>query len=244
MSANGGRLVAILQARMSSSRLPGKVLTPVLGKPMIALQVERLRRARHLDAIWVATSTEASDDAIADVCKSLDVAVYRGSLADVLDRYAGAARRSEATAVMRLTADCPLADPAVIDGLASFFAAGAYDYASNTLDRTWPRGLDAEVMTADALETAAHEAIDPYEREHVTPYIYRRPDRFRLGAFTGPEDNSDMRLTVDYTEDLRLIRRIYEALYADNPEFTTADIVAFLEEHPEVRALNAAIAQA
>lgn len=226
---------------MSSSRLPGKVLAPILGRPMLALQLERLRRATRLDALVVATSEGSDDDAIADCCTELGIAVHRGALDNVLDRYYQAALRFEATAIVRLTADCPLADPTVIDGLVAFFESGGFDYASNALQRTWPRGLDAEIMTFDTLETAWQEARRKDDLEHVTSFIYRHPDRFRLGAFTGDTDLSHLRLTVDYTEDLRLVESVYGALYDTDPQFSTADVVAFLDANPQVRALNSGV---
>ncbi|MBT6537431.1 MAG: glycosyltransferase family protein [Rhodospirillaceae bacterium] len=234
------KIVAIVQARMSSSRLPGKVLAPVVGQPMLLRQLERLGRARTVDEIVVATSTEPDDDVIADVCDKSNIACFRGSLHDVLGRYVQAATASEADIVLRLTADCPLTDPVVVDGLIRHMRDGAYDYASNTLERTWPHGLDVEAMTFDALLTAGHEADDPHEREHVTPFLYGHPDRFKLGSYTGAVDQSALRLTVDYSEDLDVVTQIYDALYPINAAFTTEDVVIYLDANPGIRALNSA----
>ncbi|WP_225770238.1 cytidylyltransferase domain-containing protein [Inquilinus sp. Marseille-Q2685] len=231
-------VLAILQARMSSSRLPGKVMADLLGEPMLARQVERLRRCRRLDTLLVATSTEAADDALVDLCARIGVDCFRGSLDDVLDRFHAAASGSGAEQIVRLTADCPLADPDLIDALVAMHVAGGYDYSCNTLTPRWPDGLDAEAMRAEVLEAAWREAALPSEREHVTRFIYTRPERFRLGSLVGETDLSDQRWTVDTPEDLALVRAVYAALYPKNPAFGTGDILQFLAAHPEIAALN------
>ncbi|WP_296599244.1 glycosyltransferase family protein [Phenylobacterium sp.] len=220
--------LAILQARMTSSRLPGKVMASVLGEPMIGRQLERLGRSARIGRIVVATSTDASDDPLAAYVEGLGHLVFRGSLADVLDRFAGAmALVPEADTVVRLTADCPLTDPQVIDATIDHFRAAGADYASNTpAVRTYPHGLDTEVMTRAALEAACREAADPYEREHVTPFIYRRPDRFRLAYLSQSPSRAHLRWTVDFPEDLAFVRDVYERLYPLNPAFTSADVEA------------------
>jgi spore coat polysaccharide biosynthesis protein SpsF len=222
--------LAILQARMSSSRLPGKVLAPVLGEPMIGRQVERLRRASRIDRLVVATSTDASDDPLAAYCESLELAVFRGSLNDVLERFTGAlAQHPQARAVVRLTADCPLADPALIDRVIDHHHAAGADYTSNTLGtRTYPHGLDTEVIRPAALLEAAQAATDPYEREHVTPYIYRRPDTYRLAGVARHESLAFLRWTVDFPEDLAFVRQVYARLYPYDPAFGS-DAIAALE---------------
>lgn len=235
---NHPEVLAIVQARMSSSRLPGKVLAPIAGQPMLLRQVERLARAQGVDEIVVATSTEPDDDLIADTCQRAGIACHRGPLEDVLARFAQAASTHAADVILRLTADCPLTDPVVVDKLIQLMRTGDYDYASNTLDRTWPHGLDVEAMTRDALSAANNEATDPYDREHVTPFLYRRPERFRLGALTGTPDHSAIRLTVDYPEDLRVITHVYDALYPQNDAFTTDDVLAYLEANPDIGELN------
>ncbi|MGE0118506.1 MAG: NTP transferase domain-containing protein [Dongiaceae bacterium] len=230
-------ILGILQARASSRRLPGKVLKPILGRPMLERQIERLRRARRLDGLVVATSTDASDDAIAALCRSLGVECFRGSLDDVLDRFYRAALRHSPRAAVRLTADCPLADPEVIDRLVDLHAAGGYDYTSNTLVRTYPDGLDAEVVALPCLEAAWREAALPSEREHVTPFIYNHPQRFRLGNLAQPTDLSHLRWVVDEPEDLDFITAIYGALHPGNPAFGTADVLALLAARPEIAAM-------
>lgn len=234
-------IVGIIQARTSSSRLPGKVLKPILGQPMLARQLERLKRAARMDALVVATSDLPEDDAIERLCRDVATPCFRGSLDDVLDRIYGAARHHNATVVVRLTADCPLTDPEVIDDLIAFFEAGDYDYASNTIEPTWPDGLDAEVMRFTALETAWREATAGSDREHVTPFLYNHPTRFNLGSFKNPTDLSGLRWTVDEPEDFELVTKIYQALYRKRPAFGTADILGYLGAHPELSALNSGI---
>lgn len=225
-------VLGVLQARVSSSRLPGKVLRPLLGAPMIARQIERLRRARTLEALVLATSTDASDDALARWAQDAGVPVHRGSLDDVLDRFVCAARPYAPRHVARLTGDCPLADPTVIDAVVARHVASGADYTSNTIEPTWPDGLDVEVMTMAALETAAREATAQYQREHVTQFIVRQPERFRLHNVRADNDLSGLRWTVDEPADFEVVEAIYAALYPSNPAFGTADILAFLRENP------------
>lgn len=219
-------IVAILQARMTSSRLPGKVMKPILGMPMIGRQVERLNRCDSLDRLVVATSKDPSDDVLAAYCEGLGVRVFRGSLDDVLGRFAGAAVANGAAHVVRLTADCPLADPQVIDACVWRHIETGADYTSNTLERSYPDGLDVEVMTIDALRTMHREAKDPYEREHVTPFLYRHPERFRIAQLAQAATLSDRRWTVDTAEDFEFVSRVYYMLYPTNPRFEQADILA------------------
>lgn len=231
-------ILGIVQARMSSTRLPGKVLEPVLGQPMIARQIERLRRSRRLQRLVVATSDHSSDDVLASACQAIGVEVFRGSLDDVLDRFHGAvAAFGPATTVVRMTADCPLTDWALIDRVIATHLETGVDYTSNTPPvRTFPHGLDVEVMRASALETAWREAKDPYEREHVTPYIYRHPERFALGYVSDAPSLAHLRWTVDLPADLAFVRQVYEALYPRNPAFTSADIVGLARNSSEAAA--------
>ncbi len=220
--------LAILQARMSSSRLPGKVLAPILGVPMIGRQVERLRRSRRIDRLTVATSVHPSDDDLAAWCEGAGLSVFRGPLDDVLDRFCGVLTDFPQTStVVRLTADCPLADWTVIDQVIAHHAASGADYTNNTTpERTFPHGLDAEAVRPDALRAAWTEAKDPYEREHVTPFIYRRPDRFRLASVTRAEPRPELRWTVDYPQDLDFVRQVYDRLYPGDPAFDSEAVIA------------------
>jgi spore coat polysaccharide biosynthesis protein SpsF (cytidylyltransferase family) len=230
-------VVAILQARVSSSRLPAKVLKPILGRPMLLHQLDRVRRARLLDAVIVATSTDPSDDPIEALCASSGVRCYRGSLTDVLDRFYQAALPLAPRYIVRLTGDCPLADPELIDRVVGFFAAGDFDIAGAD-PATWPDGLDVEVMRFATLEYVWREATRPSDREHVSLFLTRQPDRFRVRGYGHDVDLSHHRWTVDEPEDFELVRRIYEALYPANAAFTTRDILDLLAAHPEISALN------
>lgn len=224
--------VAILQARMSSTRLPGKVMKPLAGRPMIERQLERLRRCATLQRIIVATSLDASDDPLAAHLGEIGVDVFRGSLTDVLDRYVGAARAFDLTGqVVRLTADCPLADPGVIDDCVRRHAELGVDYCSNGRRRTYPHGLDVEAFKLDALLAAWREATDPYDREHVTPFIYRHPERFTLADLTQGRDEGHLRWTVDTPEDFAFVERVYAALYPAKPDFTSDDVRALPFSH-------------
>lgn len=234
-------ILAVLQARMSSRRLPGKVMLPLAGAPMLARQLERIERATRLDAIVVATSVSVDDDPVAALAVGRGAGLFRGQLEDVLDRFYRAAAPYAPSHVVRLTGDCPLADPTLIDMLVDFALAGGYDYASNTLEPRWPDGLDVEIVRFDALESAWAEARRPYEREHVMPFLTTRPDRFKLGSLVTPEDLSGLRWTVDERADYTFVQRIYEALYPAKPAFTTADVLALLSKCPELAAINAGI---
>lgn len=231
-------IVAIIQARMSSRRLPGKVLAPLVGRPMLALQLERVARSR-VDGIVVATSERAEDDAVAALAAKEGFRCHRGDLDDVLDRFYQAAFACAAEHVVRLTADCPLADHRLIDAVLELHLREANDYTSNTRKRFFPHGADVEVVRFGALRTAWREASAPHEREHVTPYIYERPASFRLGSLDSNEDNSCYRLTVDYAEDLRLIEAVFAELYARNPDFSIRDVVELLKRRPELLEINA-----
>ena len=233
--------LGILQARVSSKRLPGKVLLPILGRPMLALHLERVQRARTLTQLVVATSVDASDDPIEELCSGEGVACFRGSLDDVLDRYHSAVTRYAPEHVVRLTGDCPLADPEIIDAVVLFHRTGGFDYTSSDLDPTFPDGLDVEVVRASVLDAAWREARLRSEREHVTLWVYSRPDRFRMGSFREHEDLSWMRWTVDEPEDYAFVSRVFERLYAKNPGFGMADVLALLEREPGLGAINQGI---
>lgn len=206
---------------------------------MLLRQLERLERAERLDELVVATSTDPSDDELATVLDSAQVAVHRGSLDDVLERFADAAQGADH--VVRLTGDCPLACPATIDALVERHLESNADYTSNTLRRSYPIGLDAEVVTLKALTTAHREADLTSEREHVTPFLYKRPERFQLENLADSENHSQLRWTVDEPVDLEFVRAVFAALYDANPAFNTADVLALLEQRPELAAINAGI---
>lgn len=233
--------LAILQARVSSSRLPGKVLKPLLGQPMILRQIQRIQRAHLIDRLVLATSVDPSDDPLAELVQCHDIPVHRGPLDDVLARFMGAAQPHRPDWVVRLTGDCPLTDPEVIDQVIEETLAAGADYGSNTMAPTYPDGLDVEVVRYGVLATIAEEPRTTAEREHVTLAIHRRPERFKLHSITRSPDLSHFRWTVDNPEDFELVQRVYESLYPANPDFTTADVLALLACHPEWLDLNAGL---
>ncbi|MDF1793945.1 MAG: glycosyltransferase family protein [Thalassobaculaceae bacterium] len=236
---------AVIQARMTSTRLPGKVLMPAAGRPMLAHQIARVRRAESVGAVCVATTTNAADDPVATLAESEGVAVFRGSEHDVLDRFVRAAESVGADVAIRLTGDCPLSDPTLIDAVVGAFwdSDPAADYATNSFPRTWPIGLDVEVASLVALRTANAEATDSYDREHVMPFLYRQPERFRIARHPSAEDLSGYRWTLDEHSDYALLVRILEALVPENPGFGWRDVIALLDAHPEWRTLNAGVGQ-
>ncbi len=236
------RTVAIVQARMGSTRLPGKVMLPLLGQPVLSRVMRRAGRARTLDEVVVATTTRPDDDAIVALAERERWPVVRGSETDLLDRYLLAARTHDAEVVVRITSDCPLIDPDVIDATVDAFNAADVDYASNTLEPpTYPRGLDVEVVSRPALERAGREDADPAWREHATPFVYRHPELFRLLRVPADDDHSDLRWTLDTPEDYRLISRIYEVL--DRDDFGWREALALVEANPSWLALNDGVVQ-
>ena len=239
------RTVITIEARMRSSRLPGKVLLPVLGRPMLARMIERLRRVRRADGIVVATTTDPADDPIAALAAEVEVGCFRGSEADVLDRVLRAAQSVGAERIVETTADCPLIDPDVIDRMIEAFDAGAVDYCANVLAPTYPRGLDVQVFPVAVLADVARRTDDPADREHVSLYIYEHPERYRLlNVASGlPPAAAEHRLTVDTEEDLSLVRHIYGALYPANPAFGLREILDHLAANPECALINQHVRQ-
>ncbi len=232
--------LAILQARMTSTRLPGKVMADLIGQPMILRQIERLKRSKRLDQIVVATSTDASDDGLAARLLAEGIGVYRGSLEDVLSRFIGAMETfSGHETVVRLTGDCPLADPELIDATIALFDSARADYASNTPERrSYPKGLDIEVMRAEVLRTTDAEATDPYDREHVTHFIYAQPERFKIAGLEQHASEGEVRWTVDRPDDLDFVRAVYEALYPRKADFTSNNVRVFVQSRPDLWALG------
>jgi spore coat polysaccharide biosynthesis protein SpsF len=238
------RVVCTIEARMTSSRLPGKVLLPAVGKPLLELMIERLRRARRLDAIVIATTEEASSGPIVELAERLGVGCFRGSEDDVLGRVLGAAQAYEADLIVETTGDCPLIDPATVDLIVERFLDGGVDYCSNTLERTDPRGLDAQAFSAAVLAEVAELTDDPADREHVSLYIYEHPERYRLRSVVSERpETAELRLTVDTEDDYELIRTVFERLYPSDPSFGLDAILALLEAEPELAWLNRHIQQ-
>jgi spore coat polysaccharide biosynthesis protein SpsF len=231
------RTVAFIQARMSSSRLPGKVLEPLQSQPLIVYMTRRARRARQLDDVVVVTSTDASDDPLASVLAEAKIEVFRSELNDVLKRYADAAAACGAREIVRLTGDCPLIDPVVIDAVIDARRSAGADYAGNVDPPTYPDGLDVECFTRDALERAHRIAMRKADREHVTLWMRRSESGLHCVNHRAIADFSALRLTVDYVDDLALLRRVIEQLDV-NGNFDMFDILRVLSAEPALRNLN------
>ena len=241
------RLLTIIQARMNSSRLPGKVLRPLLYEPLLLHQIRRVQASRHVGAVLVATTTDSADDPIVDLCLSEEIPCFRGHPTDLLDRHYQAAHWFKADAVVKIPSDCPLIDPDVIGRVLGFYRDNAhrYDYVSNLHPASYPDGNDVEVMSFVALKTAWRESTHPWEREHTTPYLWDNPERFRIGNVaweTGLDYSLSHRWTLDYEADFAFIKEVYEALYPQNRLFGLNDILALLDRCPDMAAINSHLA--
>jgi spore coat polysaccharide biosynthesis protein SpsF len=236
------KVVAIIQARMGSTRLPGKVLKGLVGQTVLGWVVTRTRRAALVNEVVVATTTERADDAIVQESECLDVACFRGSEADVLDRYYRAAQIFSADAVVRITADCPLIDPELIDETIQVFLEQGTDYATNSLIVTYPRGLDVEVFTSAALGRAWSEAEKGYQRTHVTPYFYESVGLFRVSSIQADADYSRYRWTLDTPQDFQLIQAVCQH-FGNRGGMRWREILAFIDGHPEIGELNKDVRQ-
>lgn len=230
------KTVAIIQARMGSTRFPGKVLKSVLGKPMLERQIERVKGTKLIDQIVIATSTNSADYPIIRLSNQLGVSVFRGSETNVLDRFYQAAKKFEADVVVRLTGDCPLIDSKFIDQVISLRKRNSADYASNrSINKAVPSGMDAEAFMFKTLQIAHHQATSSFDREHVTPFIYNHPRQFKLVAVSENKNKQQLKwhLSVDRPKDLKLVRSIYSRLYHYNPRFKLTDIISLLEKLDE-----------
>lgn len=241
------KIVIVVQARMGSSRLPGKVMLPVWGKSLLARMVERLRHVKYPVTLVIATSKNGEDDIIAHEAKTLKVPCYRGSPTNLLDRHYQAAKELDAQYVLKIPSDCPLIDPQIVDRALDYFFKQdtGYDYVSNLHPATYPDGNDVEIMTMDCLERTWKNAGKPLELEHTTPYIWENPDLFSIGNVvweTGLDYSMSHRFTIDYKEDYHFIERVFEELYPLNPNFSCQDIIELLERKPEIYAINASYA--
>jgi spore coat polysaccharide biosynthesis protein SpsF len=239
------KTVAIIEARMTSTRLPGKIMLPILGKPMLELLIERLKRAKFLDQIVVATTSNLSDDVVEKLTQRIGAGCFRGSEDDVLDRVLSAAHANDADVIVEITGDCPLIDPQVIDRVIRTYQTKNVDYVSNLLKKTYPRGMETQVFSTGVLEKVARLTQDPVDHEHVSLYIYEHPEIFSLFNVESnlPEKYWDLRLTVDTHEDFQLIKAIYELLYPQNHAFTLIDVVDLLEKRNDLLELNKNIRQ-
>lgn len=232
------KIAVIIQARMGSTRLPKKVLSDIEGKSMLWHLVHRLKNSKFSPEIIIATTISEDDREILTLAEDFGIKSNAGSIDDVLDRFYQTALKQNPDIIVRITADCPLMDPEVFDKVLQFFLDGDFDYATNTLPPTYPDGLDVEVFSFKTLEKAWNEARLQSEREHVTPYIRKNPDLFKLGNITNEEDLSSMRWTVDEKEDLEFVKEIYKNLYPKKEVFLMDDILNLLKEKPELMKIN------
>ena len=227
------RPLIVVQARMGSTRLPGKILKEVEGKPLLRILMDRLRDVEKPFSLLVATTTLEKDDATVHCVERAGVSYFRGEEEDVLDRFWGASRTCSCDAIVRLTADCPLTDPWLVSKALDLFYSLNVDYLSNTLRRTFPRGFDIEIFKVSALVLSAREAHSPYEREHVTPYIVQHPEIFSQACFTSPEDFSGHRVTVDTVEDFSFVKKIVSLLGCSSRTCSFTTVEELLRQHPE-----------
>jgi len=230
---------------MKSTRLPGKNLLPILGRPMLEMLVERLRRCTSLAGIVVATTSDATDDAIEAVARRLGVACFRGSMDDVLDRVLRAARSVDADVIVEVTGDCPLCDPLMVDQMVATYLAKGVDYVGNFRPNSYPLGMAVQVFATEVLAEVERLTNDPADREHVSLYIYEHPERFSLHNIASglAEKYRHYRLTVDTPEDFALVSRVFEALHPLDPAFGLAEVLAFLDRNPALLDLNSSVRQ-
>jgi spore coat polysaccharide biosynthesis protein SpsF len=246
MTALPKSVVAVVQARLTSTRLPGKIMKLLAGAPLIRRCVERVARIRGVDAVVVALAAGSEHDAVLDALKGFNAMIVRGPEDDVLARTAAAARAAGAATVMRITSDCPLIDPAVSAAVLQAYLTASragIRYARTAFDEGFPLGFDTEVFGADLLDEAEAAASDPYEREHVTPYIWRRPDKFPSVIVSGQPNRRHWRLVVDTMDDYRLASAVYDALYPENPQFGFADLCHLFAARPELLQINTHVQQ-
>lgn len=241
----GKKVVASIEARMTSTRLPGKIMLPFVGKPDLEMMIERLKRSRTVDRIVVATTTNSKDDVIVELCCRLGVSYYRGNEEDVLRRLVETGKSVKADILVETTSDCPVIDWRHIDYLVNLFFSGSYDYVSNIIERSFPRGFDVQVFSLSLLKKVEKIAKDYAYREHPTFYIYTHPEQFRLKNWKarGKMFWPDLRVTLDTKEDYQVLSSVFNNLYPVNPDFSAEDVVNFLRNHPEVAGINSGIIQ-
>jgi spore coat polysaccharide biosynthesis protein SpsF len=237
------KVLIVVQARMSSTRLPGKVLMPILGKSLLARMIERLQMVRHEVLLVIAATESAEDDLIEQEAAKLDVPCYRGNMNNLLDRHYQAAKKYGAGVVLKIPSDCPLIDPRIVDEVLDYFFTNRdkYDYVSNLHPASWPDGNDVEIMTMACIENAWKNASRPLELEHTTPYVWENQDKFRIGNvtwYTGLDYSMSHRFTIDYADDYEFINRVFEELYPEKNDFSCDDILELLKHKPEIYQLN------
>jgi spore coat polysaccharide biosynthesis protein SpsF len=234
-------IVTVVQARRGSSRLPDKVLKPILGVPVLLRMLERVKSSTLHGRLVVATTQEEPDREIVTLCGQNNIHCYTGSAYDLLDRHYQVGLIYHADSVVKIPSDCPLIDPKIIDDVLQYYISNSndFDYVSNLHPTTWPDGNDVEIISMKALTKAWNEAKKDLEREHTTPYIWENPDKFKIGSVVWNKDYSTShRWTLDYPEDFELIKRIYEELYPTNPHFGLQDILDLLDQKPEIAQIN------
>lgn len=235
-------IITVIQARMSSTRLPGKVMLPLLGKPLLIRMIERVNSAKLVGDVIVATSTNADDDEIEILCNQNNLICSRGHLTDLLDRHYQVAKQFNADAVVKIPSDCPLIDPKVVDKVIEHYInSDEFDFVSNLHPATYPDGNDVEIFSFESLECAWKDATKDYEREHTTPFIWEHQDVFSVGNITwetGYDFSSTHRWTIDFPEDYEFIRKVYDELYSKNPAFSLNDILTLLKQKPEIAEIN------
>lgn len=243
MHSNNEKILIVIQARRGSSRLPDKIMLPLKGKPLLIRMAERVLASKTPKEVVIATTTNKEDDEVVSLCLKNDLNVFRGDPSDLLDRHYQAAIKYKADVVVKIPSDCPLICPDVIDRVLKFYIENKnkYDFVSNLHPSTYPDGHDVEVMPFKVLEQARNEATKKIEREHTTPFIWDRPDRFRIGNDiweTGLDFSKSHRMTIDYPEDYEFIKKVYEELYDEKKIFTLCDIMLLLDRKPEIKKIN------
>lgn len=239
------KIVSTIEARFASSRLPGKTLLKICGKPTLELIIERLKRSKFIDEIVIATTVNPDCNAIEELAKKLGVSCFRGSEEDVLDRVLKAAKAYKADIIVEITGDEPLIDPAVVDQVIDYYLKNDFDYVSNVLNRRYPRGLDTQVFAVSVLDEVSRLTNDPADRENVSLYIYEHPEKYKLGSVAAPDElnHPDWRWTLDMEEDFEFLNTIYENLYKVKQDFDSYDVLNFLKKNPHVLKINERIRQ-
>jgi spore coat polysaccharide biosynthesis protein SpsF len=241
LSKKNPEILIVIQARRGSTRLPDKIMMPLAGKPLLVRMVERVQASKTPAKIVVATTTDESDDIVEKFCKENNIECFRGHPTDLLERHYECALKYKADVVSKIPSDCPLIDPQIIDKVFEYYLKNDFDFVSNLHPATYPDGNDIEIMSFDVLETAYREAVLPLEREHTTPFIWERPERFKIGNVewkTGLDYSKTHRFTIDYIEDYEFIKWIYDELYSDNPLFGLTEILNLLSSKPEIYEIN------
>lgn len=236
------KIVTVIQARMSSTRLPGKVLLPILGRPLLIRMIERVNSAKLIGQLVVATSVNSDDDEIEKLCADNGINCYRGHLTDLLDRHYQVGKLFGAEAIVKIPSDCPLIDPGIIDKVLEYYInSDELDYVSNLHPASYPDGNDVEIFSFQAIECAWKDATKDFEREHTTPFIWENKEHFAIGNVlweSGHDYSSSHRWTIDFPEDYEFIRKVYEALYPANPLFSLGDILDLLSQNPDIAGIN------